>query len=63
MNEPTQAELDAAQTLIPCNCGTKTHKHMTDCPRHGIAWEDVADALHTRINNEVDRMLEERGQA
>jgi hypothetical protein len=38
-----------AQKLIPCTCGgygENNRRHMSDCPRHGIAWEDHAAALN-----------------
>lgn len=37
-----------AMELIPCTCGgygKEEGRHLTDCPRHGIAWEDIAAAL------------------
>jgi hypothetical protein len=37
-----------AQKLIPCTCGgygENNRRHMSDCPRHGIAWEDIAATL------------------
>lgn len=39
---------EIAQKLIPCTCGgygVNCTRHMTDCPRHAIAWEDIAAAL------------------
>lgn len=37
-----------AQKLIPCTCGgygENKRRHMSDCPRHSVAWEDIAAAL------------------
>ena len=43
------SDVDAiAKQLIPCTCGgfgENQRRHMTDCPRHSIAWEDIASAL------------------
>jgi hypothetical protein len=39
---------EIAQKLIPCTCGgygENNRRHMSDCPRHAIAWEDIAAAL------------------
>ena len=42
---PTRADTEKAQSLILCDCGFERGRHLMDCPRHFIAWEDIADAL------------------
>lgn len=39
---------EIAQKLIPCTCGgygQDKRRHMTDCARHAIAWEQPGDRL------------------
>ena len=43
-----------AQKLIPCTCGgygENNRRHMSDCPRFFVAWEDIAAALRAEREN------------
>jgi hypothetical protein len=49
---------DTAQKLIPCTCGgygQNNRRHLSDCPRHGIAWEDIATTLTAAVAAEREK--------
>jgi hypothetical protein len=49
---------DTAQKLIPCTCGgygQNNRRHMSDCPRHYVAWEDIATALTAAVAAEREK--------